>query len=130
MGLAADALGLQSVRSVGLAAFSKLEMKKRSIKALDLFAGIGGSSCGAKAADVKVKAAVDCWSLAKDVHKSNFSNVHFLESKCGDVDIQKLKMRVGKIDLILASPECTSHTCAKGSASRSEVSRRTAYQIV
>ena len=105
-------------------------MKKRSIKALDLFAGIGGSSCGANAAGVKVKAAIDCWSLAKDVYKANFSSVHFLESKCEDVDIQKLRKRVGKIDLIIASPECTSHTCAKGSAPRSEVSRRTAYQIV
>src|ERR1700733_478405 len=105
------------IRQCGrLSRFSTPQMKKRSIKALDLFAGIGGSSCGATAAGVKVKAAVDCWSLAKDVYKANFSTVHFLESKCEDVDIQKLKKRVGKIDLIIASPECTSHTCAKGSA--------------
>jgi len=30
----------------------------------------------------------------------------------------QLKKRVGRVDLIVASPECTSHTCAKGSAPR------------
>jgi DNA (cytosine-5)-methyltransferase 1 len=105
-------------------------MKDHSIRAIDLFAGIGGSSCGAKAAGVTIKAAVDCWSLARNVYKENFSDVRFIESKCEDVDVESLKKKVGRIDLIIASPECTSHTCAKGSAPRSETSRRTAYQIV
>jgi len=34
------------------------------------------------------------------------------------------------VDLLLASPECTNHTCAKGSAPRSEESRATAMSAV
>ena len=40
------------------------------------------------------------------------------------------KERVGPIDLLLASPECRNHTCAKGSAPRNEASRATAMQLV
>ena len=38
--------------------------------------------------------------------------------------------RVGRIDLLLASPECRSHTCARGSAPRDEASRATAMQVI
>ena len=36
---------------------------------------------------------------------------------------------MGTIDLIIASPECTSHTCAKGNGNRSEESKQTAFQV-
>src|SRR5262249_21040252 len=42
----------------------------------------------------------------------------------------ELHDKVGNVDLILASPECTNHTCAKGSAPRSEESRATAMQLI
>src|SRR5690606_8857072 len=37
---------------------------------------------------------------------------------------------IGPIDLILASPECTNHTCAKGSRPRDEGSKRTANYVL
>jgi DNA (cytosine-5)-methyltransferase 1 len=37
---------------------------------------------------------------------------------------------VGRVDLLLASPECTNHSCAKGAGPRSEESRLTALQIL
>jgi len=46
------------------------------------------------------------------------------------VKLAELRKQIGEIDIILASPECTSHTCAKGSAPRSEKSRQTAFQVV
>jgi DNA (cytosine-5)-methyltransferase 1 len=104
--------------------------KKRAIKAIDLFAGIGGSSRGALAAGVRVAAAVDYWPVARDTYKSNFPEVWFLNQKCEDVGLARLKKKVRAVDLILASPECTSHTCAKGNAPRSETSRRTAFQVI
>ncbi len=103
--------------------------KKPAIKAIDLFAGVGGSSRGALAAGVRVAAAVDYWSLARDTYKSNFPEVHFLNAKCEEIELAKLKKKVRGVDLILASPECTSHTCAKGNAPRSETSRRTAFEV-
>jgi len=56
--------------------------------------------------------------------------VKFLLENCEDVKLRRLKKEVGPVDLIIASPECTSHTCAKGNAPRSEISRRTAFQVV
>jgi len=41
-----------------------------------------------------------------------------------------LHKRIGDIDLLLASPECTNHTCAKGGAPRSEESRATAMHTL
>ncbi len=44
--------------------------------------------------------------------------------------MKSFRERVGQIDLLLASPECRNHTCAKGSAPRDEASRATAMQVV
>lgn len=104
--------------------------KRKPIKAIDLFAGAGGSSSGATAAGVQIEAAIDCWPLAKKTYRDNFPEVRFLKRKCEDVRLGELKSQIGSIDLIIASPECTSHTCAKGSAPRSEKSRQTAFQVV
>jgi DNA (cytosine-5)-methyltransferase 1 len=104
--------------------------KRKPIKAIDLFAGVGGSSTGAIAAGVQIEAAIDNWALAKKTYQDNFPQVRFVKTKCENVRLGELKKNIGEIDLILASPECTSHTCAKGSAPRSEKSRQTAFQVV
>jgi DNA (cytosine-5)-methyltransferase 1 len=101
----------------------------RKIRVLDLFSGAGGSSCGARLAGVSIVAAIDSWPLVEQVYKDNFPNVVFYRSKCEDVSPTQVRREVGKVDLIIASPECTSHTCAKGSASRSEQSKQTAFQV-
>lgn len=100
------------------------------IRAIDLFAGAGGSSQGAVDAGVDVVAAVDCWSLAQRAYVKNFSGVKFYCEKCETIDAVKLRRELGEVHLILASPECTSHTCAKGSAEGSENSRNTAFDVV
>lgn len=104
--------------------------RQRVITALDLFAGAGGSTLGAIAAGARVIAAVDNWSLAHNTYVSNFPSVMFLHQRCEDVSIRSLKAEIGSIDLLIASPECTSHTCAKGKARRSEASRQTAFQVI
>ncbi len=104
--------------------------KRKPLKAIDLFAGVGGSSRGAVAAGVQIAAAIDLWGLAKKTYQDNFPQVRFLKRKCENVRLAELKKQIGEIDLILASPECTSHTCAKGNAPRSEKSRKTAFQVV
>lgn len=47
-----------------------------------------------------------------------------------EIDLDELRHVVGKVDLLLASPECTDHTHAKGNAPRREDSRRKALQVV
>ena len=46
------------------------------------------------------------------------------------VELNELRRSVGSIDLLLASPECTDHTHAKGSAPKLESSRRKALQVI
>lgn len=102
---------------------------RKPIRAIDLFCGVGGSSWGARMAGVLVVGAVDMWSLARDTYLDNFENVQFYFEKAEALDPKKVKEELGPIQLILASPECTSHTCAKGNGRRSEASNMTAFQI-
>ena len=103
---------------------------KKPIRALDLFCGAGGSSWGAKAAGVEVVAGFDLWPLAGKAHKANFPDSEFIEGRLEDHDVKKLAKRLGKINLIIASPECTNHSPAKGNKPRCEQSKDTAFQVV
>lgn len=47
-----------------------------------------------------------------------------------DISVVEAMKQFGPIDILLASPECTNHTCAKGAAPRSEESRATALYAV
>jgi DNA (cytosine-5)-methyltransferase 1 len=100
------------------------------IKAIDLFCGAGGSSWGARKAGVKIVAAFDRWNLAAKTHKLNFPEARFFGGKLENRNLKKLKKELGRIDLILASPECTSHSPAKGNKPRSETSKNTAFEVV
>lgn len=102
-----------------------------TLRTLDLFAGAGGSSCGARMAGAHIVAAVDSWPLAQKTYIDNFAGVVFRSTDCGATGLPKtIKEKVGPIKLLLASPECTNHTCAKGGGERSEESRKTAFQVV
>jgi DNA (cytosine-5)-methyltransferase 1 len=103
------------------------EMK---ICAIDLFCGAGGSSWGAHQAGVEIIAAFDLWSLAGKVHDANFPNSKFYEGRLEEHNVKKLRKEIGAIDLILASPECTNHSPAKGNKPRCEKSKDTAFQVV
>ena len=61
---------------------------------------------------------------------ANFPEAHVVTSRLEDLSINRFKATVGRIDLLLASPECRNHTCAKGSAPRDESSRATAMLVV
>lgn len=100
------------------------------IRALDLFCGAGGSSWGAREAGVEVVAAFDLWPMAGKAHDDNFPEAEFIEGRLEEHDVDALAKRLGKIDLILASPECTNHSPAKGNKPRCEVSKETAFQVV
>lgn len=100
------------------------------IRAIDLFCGAGGSSWGAKRAGVEIVAAFDRWELAGKCHHDNFPNTRFYEGRLEDSDPETLAKELGPIDLIMASPECTNHSPAKGKARRCEMSKDTAFQVI
>jgi len=104
--------------------------KNRPIRAIVLFSGAGGSSWGAHKAGIEIVAAIDLWALAGETHKANFPQTEFIHGRLEDVDLAALVKRLGKIDLIIASPECTSHSPAKGNKPRCEQSKDTAFEVV
>ncbi len=100
------------------------------IRALDMFCGAGGSSAGARSSGVEIAAGIDLSPLATETFEFNFPDAMAITARLEEVDLRWLKRRVGAIDLLLASPECTHHTCARGSAPRDEASRATAMLVI
>ncbi len=101
-----------------------------AIKAIDLFCGAGGSSWGARTAGVEIVAAFDMWAVAEAVYRDNFPGVKFYSGRIEDHDLDQIVKEVGDIDLIMASPECTNHSVAKGNKPRCEKSKDTALLVV
>ena len=101
-----------------------------TVRTLDIFCGAGGSSAGAKAAGGEIVAGIDACRVATDTYKANFPDTEVVTDRLEDVALPDLKRRIGAIDLLLASPECRNHTCARGAAPLDEPSRETALLTV
>ena len=100
------------------------------MRGCDIFCGAGGSSAGAQAAGIEIVAGIDMCRTATATFTKNFPGARVLNSRLEDVRVRDFKEQVGRIDVLLASPECKNHTCAKGAAPRDESSRATAMQVV
>jgi DNA (cytosine-5)-methyltransferase 1 len=100
------------------------------IKTLDLFCGGGGSSYGAQEAGAEIVCGIDLSEVATATYRDSFPGARVVTGNIEDISPRKLHGAIGNIDLILASPECTNHTCAKGAVPRSEQSRATAMQAL
>ena len=100
------------------------------MRTLDLFCGGGGSSWGAKAAGAEIVCGVDACEIAAATYARNFgisaSRCLRLDEGSSPADLGD----IGDIDLLLASPECTNHTCARGNRPRDDESRRTANYVL
>jgi DNA (cytosine-5)-methyltransferase 1 len=97
---------------------------------LDIFCGAGGSSAGAHAAGIRMIGAIDRCPIATATYKANFPDTTVITGRLEDLNIWSLKRKLGPVDILLASPECTNHTCAKGARPRDESSRATAMHAV
>lgn len=79
------------------------------MKAVDLFAGAGGFSTGARMAGARVLWAANHWPLAVQWHAANHPET---EHACQD--LQQADFREAPAhDLLLASPACQGHSPAK-----------------
>jgi len=97
------------------------------MKAIDLFAGLGGFTEGARQVGVPVLWAANHWRLAVDVHAINHREV---ECVCQDLQ-QADWSHVPNCDLVLASPCCQGHTKARGKdRPHHDKSRSTAWAVV
>ncbi|WP_447651032.1 DNA cytosine methyltransferase [Pseudomonas abietaniphila] len=97
--------------------------------AIDLFAGLGGWSTGARAAGVEVLWAANHWPVAVEWHSANHPDTQHI---CQDLH-QADWTKVPSHDILLASPCCQGHSKARGKSSgnpQHDSSRSTAWAVV
>lgn len=100
------------------------------MKAIDLFCGGGAGSAGAREAGFTMVAAADAWDVAARTYSDNFPTAKVVTRRLSDRSGPDLFGRIGKIDLLIASPECTSHSVARGNRPRDEESRRSGWYVM
>lgn len=108
-------------------------MSGRTIKAADLFCGAGGTSTGLMQAagrrGVAVElTAVNHWDRAIETHAANHAEARHLQESLDGVDPRKLFPQ--GLDILMASPECTHHSNARGGKPMCDQSRSTAWHVL
>lgn len=99
------------------------------MKGIDLFAGLGGSSTGARMAGVDVVWAGNHWQKAVEIHAMNHPGAIHV---CQDLH-QANWETVPKHDIMFASPCCQGHSKARGRKTgnpQHDASRSTAWAVV
>lgn len=104
------------------------------IYAADLYCGAGGLTSGLMRAAEELGKKVDLvavnhWPVAVNTHSQNFPNTRHL---CEAIDNVSPKSAVpgGYLDFLLAAPECTFHSNARGSKPINDQLRTNAWRIV
>lgn len=109
-------------------------MARRIIKAADLFCGAGGSStglvraCNDRGYGLKLL-AVNHWDIAIETHSINHPEANHL---CENLDAVSPRVAVpgGKLDILIASPECIHHSIARGGRPINDQSRASAWHVL
>lgn len=104
------------------------------IHAADLFCGAGGTTTGALlAAEAMGKKlqllAVNHWERAIETHAANHPWADHICSGLEDLKPEKA-VPGGKLDLLIAAPECTHHSIARGGKPRNDQSRASAWHVL
>jgi DNA (cytosine-5)-methyltransferase 1 len=108
--------------------------KGKLIFAADLFCGAGGTSSGLVEAigalgyDLDLL-AVNHWSVAIDTHSTNHAQARHMCQSLDTIDPCKA-VPSGRLHLLVASPECTHHSNARGGKPMSDQSRASAWLIL
>ncbi len=97
------------------------------MRAIDLFAGAGGFSTGARQAGCEVVWAANHWPAAVDIHAANHP-----ETAHACQDLHQADWRnVPAHDILLASPACQGHSPARGKEKpHHDAQRSTAWAVV
>lgn len=105
-----------------------------AISAVDLFCGAGGASTALRRACQRLGLrsdllAVNHWPVAIETHSLNHPDVrHLCES------IERINPREavpsGRLRLLIAAPECTHHSTARGGRPINDQSRATAWHVL
>lgn len=101
-----------------------------NLRTVDLFCGVGGSSVGARMAGAEIVAAIDADPLAAATYRRNFPNAKVVQGRLDETNGVGLFGDVGRVDLLLASPECTNHSLARGDRAVDDVSLRSGLFVL
>jgi DNA (cytosine-5)-methyltransferase 1 len=106
----------------------------RMIQAADLFCGAGGTSTGLAQAAALVGRPVDLlavnhWPTAVETHQKNHP---WARHMCESLESVKPRDVVPgeRLNLLVASPECTHHSNARGGTPMSDQSRASAWHVL
>jgi len=104
-------------------------MKRTARKrAADLFCGAGGFTTGAAAAGVDVCLAVNHWRPAVYSHQANHPETRHICARIDDVDPRNDRT-LPELDILLAAPECTHHSIARGGQPIDDQKRATPWHV-
>lgn len=98
-----------------------------TLRVADLFAGAGGASTGVMLASAQLGLDVDLvainhWPAAVETHAVNHPEARHLCMAVDQVDPRRA-VPGGKLDLLVAGPECTHHSVARGGKPVNDQSR-------
>lgn len=106
----------------------------RKLHVADLFCGAGGTSTGLALACRELGVAVELlavnhWHRAIETHKANHPWARHLCANLDSLDPRKV-IPGGRLDLLVASPECTHHSVARGGRPVNDQSRASAFRVL
>lgn len=109
-------------------------MSARTIRAVDLFCGAGGTSTGlaeaCEAAGVRLDlTAINHWDRAIETHTANHPGAAHYCANLDAVDPRQV-CPSGRLNLLIASPECTHHSVARGGRPMNDQSRSSAFLVL
>ena len=108
--------------------------RQKKLRAADLYCGAGGTSSGLAAACTEIGlnldlVAVNHWDIAIDTHSTNHPDARHYCSTVDSLDPRKV-VPGGKLDLMIAAPECCHHSIARGGRPINDQSRASAWHIL
>lgn len=106
----------------------------RIIEAADLFCGAGGTSSGLYKAchllGAKINlVAINHWPVAVETHRTNYPDARHICASLDSID-PRAAVPSGHLDLLVASPECTYHSVARGGKPINDQLRSSAWQVL
>ncbi len=104
------------------------------IQAADLFCGAGGTSTGLYHACDQLNAqiqllAVNHWDIAIQTHKANHPDARHICAMLESINPREA-IPSGYLDILVASPECTHHSVARGGKPVNDQLRASAWNIL
>jgi|GEM_PF-249771 len=100
------------------------------MRGIDLFSGGGCGSAGARHAGLTMVGAADAWDIAASTYGDNFPTARVVNTKLSDRSGPEIFGNVGRVDMLIASPECTHHSIARGNKPVDAESQRSGWYVM